>query len=195
MSERKLVLKSERLGFVTLIREDIPTMTAWFQNLEYGAYLMGSGHRPLTLEAEMKWFEENATPSQSLITFGILELETQRLIGTCGLMDLNLVNGIATLGIGIGETEFWGKGYGTEAVKLLVEYGMFFLNLHNIKLEVFGFNPRAMRAYEKAGFSLVGRRRAAYVLGGERYDDIIMDITRDEVDPSRMRAVMGLHNT
>jgi hypothetical protein len=42
---------------------------------------------------------------------------------------------------------------------------------------------------------LVGRRRAAYVLGGERYDDIIMDITRDEVDPSRMRAVMGLHNT
>jgi RimJ/RimL family protein N-acetyltransferase len=195
MSERKLVLKSERLGFVTLIREDIPTMTAWFQNLEYGAYLMGSGHRPLTLEAETKWFEENATPSQSLVTFGILELETQRLIGTCGLMDINLVNGIATLGIGIGEPECLGKGYGTEAVKLLVEYGMFFLNLHNIKLEVFGFNPRAMRAYEKAGFSLVGRRRAAYVLGGERYDDIIMDITRDEVDPSRMRAVMGLHNT
>jgi RimJ/RimL family protein N-acetyltransferase len=195
VSERKLVLKSERLGFVTLIREDIPTMTAWFQNLEYGAYLMGSGHRPLTLEAETKWFEENATPSQSLVCFGILELETQRLIGTCSLMDINLVNGIATLGIGIGEPECLGKGYGTEAVKLLVEYGMFFLNLHNIKLEVFGFNPRAMRAYEKAGFSLVGRRRAAYVLGGERYDDIIMDITRDEVDPSRMRAVMGLHNT
>jgi RimJ/RimL family protein N-acetyltransferase len=195
MSERKLVLKSERLGFVTLIREDIPTMTAWFQNLEYGAYLMGSGHRPLTLEAETKWFEEAATPSQSVVTFSILELETNRLIGTCSLMDINPVNGIATLGIGIGEPECLGKGYGTEAVKLLVEYGMFFLNLHNIKLEVFGFNPRAMRAYEKAGFSLVGRRRAAYVLGGERYDDIIMDITRDEVDPSRMRAVMGLHNT
>jgi RimJ/RimL family protein N-acetyltransferase len=195
MSERKLVLKSERLGFVTLIREDIPTMTAWFQNLEYGAYLMGSGHRPLTLEAETKWFEEAATPSQSVVTFSILELETNRLIGTCSLMDINPVNGIATLGIGIGEPECLGKGYGTEAVKLLVEYGMFFLNLHNIKLEVFGFNPRAMRAYEKAGFSLVGRRRAAYVLGGERYDDIIMDITRDEVDPSRMRAVMGVHNT
>jgi [ribosomal protein S5]-alanine N-acetyltransferase len=195
MSERKLVLKSERLGFVTLIREDIPTMTAWFQNLEYGAYLMGSGHRPLTLEAETKWFEEHAALSQTILTFGILELETNRLIGTCSLMDINLVNGIATLGIGIGEPECLGKGYGTEAVKLLVEYGMFFLNLHNIKLEVFGFNPRAMRAYEKAGFSLVGRRRAAYVLGGERYDDIIMDITRDEVDPSRMRAVMGLHNT
>jgi RimJ/RimL family protein N-acetyltransferase len=107
-------------------------------------------------------------------------------------MDINPDNGLATLGIGIGEPECWGKGYGTESVKLLVEYGMFFLNLHNIKLEVFGFNPRAIRAYEKAGFSLVGRRRAAYVLGGQRYDDVIMDITRDEVDLSRMRAVMGL---
>jgi RimJ/RimL family protein N-acetyltransferase len=192
MTDRKLVLKSERLGFVMLTREDIPTMTAWFQNLEYGAYLMGSSNRPVTLEAETKWFEENATPSQSLVCFGILELETNRLIGTCSLMDINPVNGIATLGIGIGEPECLGKGYGTEAVKLLVEYGMFFLNLHNIKLEVFGFNPRAIRAYEKAGFSLVGRRRAAYVLGGERYDDIIMDITRDEVDLSRMWAVMGL---
>jgi RimJ/RimL family protein N-acetyltransferase len=195
MTERKCVLKSERLGFVTLIREDIRTMTAWFQNLEFGAYLRGAVSRPITLEAETKWFEEAATPSQSVVTFSILELETNRLIGTCSLMDINPVNGIATLGIGIGEPECLGKGYGTEAVKLLVEYGMFFLNLHNIKLEVFGFNPRAIRAYEKAGFSLVGRRRAAYVLGGERYDDIIMDITRDEVDPSRMRAVMGLHNT
>jgi [ribosomal protein S5]-alanine N-acetyltransferase len=192
MSERKLVLKSERLGFVTLIRDYIPTMTAWFQNIEYGAYLMGASNRPLTLEAETKWFEENATPSKTLVCFGILELESNRLIGTCSLMDINPANGIATLGIGIGEPECLGKGYGTEAVKLLVEYGMFFLNLHNIKLEVFGFNPRAIRAYEKAGFSLVGRRRAAYVLGGQRYDDIIMDITRDDVDLSRMRAVMGL---
>jgi [ribosomal protein S5]-alanine N-acetyltransferase len=191
MSERKYVLKSERLGFVTLIREDIPIMTAWFQNLEYSAYL-GSFGRTLTLEAETKWFEENATPSQSLVCFGILELETDRLIGTCSLMDINQAMGLATLGIGIGEPECLGKGYGTEAVRLMVEYGMFFLNLHNIKLEVFGFNPRAIHAYEKAGFRLVGRRRAAYVLGGERYDDIIMDILRDEVDLSRMRSMIGL---
>jgi RimJ/RimL family protein N-acetyltransferase len=166
MTNRKLVLKSERLGFVTLIREDVPTMTAWFQNLEYGVYLRGASNRPFTLEAETKWFEEKATPSQTLITFSILELETKRLIGTCSLMDINSVNATATLGIGIGETDCLGKGYGTEAVKLMVEYGMFFLNLYNIKLEVFGFNPRAIRAYEKAGFSLVGRRRAAYLLGG-----------------------------
>jgi [ribosomal protein S5]-alanine N-acetyltransferase len=192
VTERKCVVKSERLGFVMLVREDIPTMTAWFQNPEYSAYLMGAAARPLTLEAETKWFEDNVTPSQSLVCFGIIELETNRLIGTCSLMDINPVNGLATLGIGIGEPECLGKGFGTEAVKLLVEYGMFFLNLHNIKLEVFGFNPRAIRAYEKAGFSLVGRRRAAYVLGGKRYDDIIMDITREEVDLSRMRDVMGL---
>jgi [ribosomal protein S5]-alanine N-acetyltransferase len=191
MTERKYVLKSERLGFATLVREDIPTMMAWCQNLEYNAYL-GTNNRPETLETETKWFDENANPSQSLVTFGILDLETKRLIGTCSLMDIHPVNGTATVGMGIGETEFWGKGYGTEATKLLVEYGMFFLNLHNIKLEVFGFNPRAIRAYEKAGFSLVGRRRTARVLGGERYDEVIMDITRDEVDLSRMRSMIGL---
>jgi [ribosomal protein S5]-alanine N-acetyltransferase len=191
MTDRKLVLKSEHIGFVTLIREDIPTMFAWMQDLEYGAYL-GTNSKPTTVESETKWFEENASPSKSLVTFGILELEANRLIGICNLLDMNPVNGTATLGIEIGEKECLGKGYGTEAVKLLVEYGMFFLNLYNIKLEVFGFNPRAIRAYEKAGFSLVGRRRAARLLGGQRYDDIIMDITRDEVDLSRMRAVMGL---
>jgi RimJ/RimL family protein N-acetyltransferase len=192
VTDRKLVLKSERIGFVTLIREDIPTMTVWFQNLEYGAYLRGAVSRPMTLEAETKWFEEHAALSQSSLTFGILELETNRLIGTCSLMDINPVNGSATLGIVIGETDCLGKGYGTEAVKLLVEYGMFFLNLHNIQLQVYGFNARAIRAYEKAGFRLIGRRRAACVLGGERYDEISMDIIRDEVDLSRMRAVMGL---
>ena len=69
---------------------------------------------------------------------------------------------------------------------------MHFKNLYNIKLEYYDFNLRGARAYEKAGFRFAGRRRGALQIGGERFDDITMDITRDEVDLSRMRAVMGL---
>ncbi len=74
----------------------------------------------------------------------------------------------------------------------MVEYGVFFLNLHNIMLNVFSYNTRAIRAYEKAGFREIGRRRGAVRLGHERFDDVLMDITADEVDTSRMRSLVRL---
>jgi RimJ/RimL family protein N-acetyltransferase len=92
----------------------------------------------------------------------------------------------------IGDPKCWNKGYGREAVRLMVEYGMFFLNLHNIRLGVFSYNERARRAYVKAGFKEVGRFRGTLLLGGKRYDDIWMDITRDEVDLSRMAGMVPM---
>ena len=192
MSERRrCVLEAEQIGFAVLRREDIPAMTKWFENFEYSSYL-GMLGRLVTLEDETGWFERHASQNDLNVTFGILELETSRLIGTCSLMDINHQRQTATLGIGIGETDCWNKGYGMRAVRLLVEYGMYFKNLYNIKLEYYDFNLRGARAYEKAGFRFAGRRRGALQIGGERFDDITMDITRDEVDLSRMRAVMGL---
>ena len=65
---RKRVLESERLGFVTLVREDILTMTAWFQNLEFGAYLRGAVSRPMTLEAEIvHWADECSAKANSFV--------------------------------------------------------------------------------------------------------------------------------
>ncbi|MFC6618113.1 GNAT family N-acetyltransferase [Deinococcus radiophilus] len=69
---------------------------------------------------------------------------------------------------------------------------MFFLGLHNIQLNVFSYNVRGIRAYEKVGFREIGRRRGAVRLGAERFDTVMMDITADEVDTSRMRALVKL---
>jgi RimJ/RimL family protein N-acetyltransferase len=186
-----MIVTGERVSLGGLRREDIPTMTRWFQNLEYSAYL-GSFGRFLSLEDETEWFERNVKQSDTSVQFGIFENSSRQHIGNCGLFEINPAMGSGTLGIGIGEPEFWGRGFGAEAVRLLVEYGMYFRNLHSIRLNYFSFNARAGKAYAKAGFREVGRIRETVVLGGERFDEIIMDITRPEVDLTRMREKLRL---
>lgn len=73
-----------------------------------------------------------------------------------------------------------GRGLGTEATRLLLGYAFEHLPLHRIELEVYAFNPRARRAYEKAGFVVEGRRRDALLYDGERVDAIVMSILRPE---------------
>ena len=81
----------------------------------------------------------------------------------------------------IGERDHWGQGYGTEATRLICEYGFFFRSLHSIKVEVNGYNQRAIRVYERLGFKLVGRLRDAIMMNGSRYDQVIMDLLRQEL--------------
>ena len=77
--------------------------------------------------------------------------------------------------------EYWGKGFGTEALRVLIgEFAFKTLNLHLIELEVLSSNSRAYKCYEKAGFKEVGRWREAHFVNGEYVDGIIMDILRSE---------------
>jgi RimJ/RimL family protein N-acetyltransferase len=163
--------------------------TEWFLNLEMTTYLRFGfvGSR----QDEQDWFEASVKYRSDRVEFAILERSTGHLIGSCGLFDIQ-TNNKATLGIAIADPKFWNKGFGTDATRLLVEYGMFFRNLHHIKLEYVDFNARGRRAYEKAGFREAGRLRGCVLVGGERYDEVIMDITRDDVDLSRMRSMIGL---
>ncbi|UZJ24171.1 GNAT family N-acetyltransferase [Rhodococcus antarcticus] len=70
--------------------------------------------------------------------------------------------------------EHWGRGYGTEVTRLVLEHAFGELGLHRVELSVFAFNPRAQRAYEKAGFVLEGRRRDALRWDGTWHDDLVM---------------------
>jgi hypothetical protein len=76
-----------------------------------------------------------------------------------------------------------GRGYGTETTRLVLGYGFAGLNLHSIRLSVYGHNPRALRAYERAGFRVIGRWRESYRLGGEALDTIFMDCLATEFTP------------
>lgn len=96
-------------------------------------------------------------------------------------------NRIGTIGVFIGEEDNRSKGYGAEALKLLLDYGFNYINLNNIMLTVKSFNERAIKCYEKVGFKEFGRRRESYFLNGKYYDDVHMDILASEFKESFIR--------
>jgi len=96
--------------------------------------------------------------------------------------------------VGIGEAAMRRKGYGTEASRLICEYGFFFRNLHNIKVEVHAYNGAARRVYERLGFKIVGRLRGANLLNNRRYDEIVMDLLRTEFELKHVVRFQGLES-
>lgn len=112
-------------------------------------------------------------------SFSIRALDNDKLIGFLGLW-LNLIHSEVWVGIGIGEREYWGKGYGTDAMKLCVQYAFMELGAQRVSLGLHEYNPRALRAYEKAGFQLEGRTRQDMMREGRRYDSLWMGILREE---------------
>ncbi|WP_019586471.1 GNAT family N-acetyltransferase [Deinococcus apachensis] len=185
------VLTGEQVVLARLRREDVPELAHYFHNLELTTYLGGSG-TSYSLEDEQAYFEVVSRNNPSQVTFGIYERSSGRLIGGVDLRDINHRHGTAELGISIHDPDAWGGGSGSEATRLMVGYGVFHLGLHNILLKVFSFNTRAIRAYEKVGFVVCGRRTGTVRLGGERYDTVFMEITAERVDTSALRAQIRL---
>jgi len=87
---------------------------------------------------------------------------------------------VATIGIFIGDKSFWGKGYGTEAIELLTDFIFNEMNINKVKLNVYSFNKRAVRCYEKCGFVREGVLRQEIYREGRYHDDIVMGLLRDE---------------
>jgi RimJ/RimL family protein N-acetyltransferase len=123
-----------------------------------------------------KWYEEEF----SQYTFIIRTLADDRMIGDLGLGGVNWTSGDAWLGIGIGDREYWGKGYGTDAMWQLLRFGFEQLNLRRITLNTFEYNPRGIRCYEKVGFRHEGRERGYLNRFGRRWDLVYMGVLREE---------------
>lgn len=112
--------------------------------------------------------------------FAVRLLENDNLLGNVGFNSVDLLNRTATMGIMLGNSNYQRKGYGIEAVKLILDYGFSFLNLRNISLSVFEYNEAAYNLYKKAGFKEAGRLRKAVEIMGKTYDVIIMDMLKEE---------------
>jgi RimJ/RimL family protein N-acetyltransferase len=97
-------------------------------------------------------------------------------VGNCGLIDIDWQNRSAEMGILIGEKQYWNQGFGSKAMRLLLKHGFENLNLHRLWLRVFETNQRAIRSYEKAGFTLEGKFREAQFLDGKYVDVMIMSM-------------------
>ena len=162
---------------------DAELFTEWLNDFETADYICKSGVLT-TLEAEREYLERNNSPQA---TFVIVTLEDDKMIGTVSLESIDSINRSATLGIFIGDKNYRNNGYGTEAIKMILEYGFKYLNLYNIKLDLMEFNERAYKCYTKCGFKEYGRRRKCKYVDGKYYDSIAMDILADEFDGSYIR--------
>ena len=158
--------------------EDVEIFTKWLNDFGTTDYI-GRSAQVMSLKEEEEYLQEHVKEEA---VFSIIDLEKDKLIGTVGLECINHINRAAILGIFIGETEYRSKGYGTEAINLILEYGFKYLNLKNIKLDLLEFNTRALECYKKCGFREYGRRRKCKFVNGNYYDIIEMDILDDEFD-------------
>ena len=174
-----LNITGELVALGPLRRDLLPLYQRWINDLEatrgLGAFL------PFTMEKETEWYESEAKSEKSAL-FTIYELSTLRPIGTTALMDLDHRNRRAEFGINVGEPDCRNKGYGTETTRLVLDYAFNVVGLHNVVLGVFEFNRGAVRAYEKAGFKEIGRRRQSYFTGGRLWDEIWMDCLSTEFE-------------
>lgn len=163
--------------------EDAELFTEWMNDFNTTDYI-GRSCKVIDVESEKIFLSENLNKEAS---FAIINLENDQMIGTVSLEKINHIHRTGTLGIFIGDKNFRENGYGTEAIRLILEYGFKYLNLNNIDLKYLEFNHRAGRCYEKCGFKEYGKRSKCHFLNGKYYDEIFMQILADEFDGDWIR--------
>ena len=153
----------------------------WNRNSEYSRLLNSSSGPLQSPKRAAKWMEEEVGKlSPASYYFTIRTLDGDQLIGELGLDVVNWSGRDAFVGLGIGETNYWSKGYGTDAMNILLRFAFSEINLRRVTLTVFEYNPRAIRSYEKAGFQHEGRLRKVLNKEGRRWDMLFMGILREE---------------
>ncbi len=177
--ERRPIIRGERVFLRATERSDVPLFVRWFNDADVVRNL--AMYAPMSDAGEAAWFDRMvAAQGTTDYHFVICLLADARPIGTIGLHGLDLQNGNAEFGIAIGEKEEWSRGYGTDALRAICDFGFGELRLERIGLYVYAGNDRARRSYEKAGFSLEGTLRRAHFGHGKHTDVHVMSLLREE---------------
>ena len=187
-SERPILnIEGDLVALGPLRRDLLPLYQRWINDLRTMRTL-GVPPLPMTSEKEQEWYDRQSKAEDD-VPFTIYERESLRPIGNTGLHGVDHRNRTATFGILIGEFECRGKGYGTETTRLMLDYAFTALGLHNVMLTVFAFNPAGIKAYERAGFKEIGRRRESRMMGGRLWDEIYMDCLSSEFESPMLRRI------
>jgi RimJ/RimL family protein N-acetyltransferase len=173
-------LKGKKIVLRVVEKNDLPSLLLWFNDPEVIQYLQF--YLPLTELYEEKWLERNSLSEKDVVFVieAIMEDGSLKPIGICGLHGIEWKNRRATIGIAIGDKEFWSNGYGTEAIKILIEYAFNELNLQRIESSAYDFHERSIAMQKKVGFQVEGRRRQAIFKNGRYVDEVMLGILKEE---------------
>lgn len=178
------VLRSERLRLRPLEEQEIERLEAWWDDpATMGLQTASVLPRPSGSRRELfrSW---HSNEDAAGVGFGVERVEDGELIGSVVLYGTTYLTQTATFAI-ILAPEASGQGYGTEATRLMVDYGFRSLPLHRIELSAWAFNTRALAAYERAGFLVEGRRRQVVFADGAWHDQVLMAVLRQDWEASR----------
>ncbi len=174
-------LRGELVSLSPIDPDDAPKYAAWLNDLSTTRYLL-LATKQIGLGKEREILERLAGEH----TYAIVENRTGELVGNVGLHDLSYPDSSAEIGIFIGPAEARGKGYGTEALRLLADYAFNALGVRNLMLKYFAFNAAGAACYRKVGFREIGRRRKARFWAGAWHDVVYMDLIAEDFGPSRL---------
>lgn len=161
------------------LRPDLYALhTRWVNDTEVGWNVFGLP-QTRTLQQESEWLDAELQDPHSLY-FLIYAQDRWRPIGVTSLTAIDFRRGTASFRILIGDPADRGKGLGTEVTRLMLEHAFSVLGLHNVMLNVFGFNPAGMQAYAKAGFRELGHRRECVPRDGQLWDEVFMECLSTE---------------
>lgn len=160
--------------------ESTKAFSAWDRDPEFAGLLHINPERFWSLKQAQKWAEEDAEKEADEFFFAIRALADEKMIGFTGLMDISWPNREAWVVIGIGEAGYRGRGYGTEAMSLILQYAFIELNLHRAALHAYEHNARALHSYEKIGFKREGRTRGVARRNNQPLNSINMGVLRSE---------------
>ncbi len=158
---------------------DLESCLRWINDPEVRQYL--KNHLPFTVQQESDWFDQLSQRTGDII----LAIETLEgaFIGTMGLHRIDWQDRVATTGALIGEKDYWGQGYGTDAKMVLLDYAFNTLNLRKICSSTFSYNKRSLQYLLHCGYQIEGRRRRQRFRGGKYWDEIILGLFKHEWAP------------
>ncbi len=159
--------------------DDHISFSQWSKNDEYLRIMDNDPARPYSAESHAQW-EQGFTSSPDTFHFRLRTIADDKLIGMVVLGGVQWTNQTAALGINIGDPDYWSRGYGTDAMRLIVGYGFRELNLHRITSSTISYNIRSIKVHEKVGFQREGVQRQSIQREGQRYDVIHFGILRGE---------------
>ena len=157
-----------------LVEEDIPHFFKWMNDPEVTQYLRT--YLPMSIAQEKDWLDQISRPKPDSVTLAIVDKETGKIIGSMGMTGISHKNRIATTGASIGDKEYWGKGYGTEAKMLLLDFAFNEMNLRKIYSDVIAYNKRSIAYSEKCGYVEEARLKNYYFRKGKYWDKVILSV-------------------
>jgi RimJ/RimL family protein N-acetyltransferase len=178
MHERNL-LTGERVKLTSIREADIDSIIVWDDDAEFLRMQHSGPAYPRPEIAQREWWS-GRLKQQDEYHFAIRLKESEQLIGTFHITEIEWPHLVAWFSIGIGERDARGKGYGAEALTLGTAFAFDDLNLHRLQLSVFSYNERAIRLYQRLGFTHEGTFREFLQRDGQRHDMLLFGLLAHE---------------